>query len=177
MKTKLMPGMQLLKTDVRKHDKIITTLMAKIKASGVDDDTCQWLQRLIVNSMDILQAAQARIHIDAGFKGMGANIMQENAMRINGDIRNLGRDMDRLFQCIDPTATEPIPDIYSQWLAEHEPQLVENYSGMTVAILIRDGVVVGPVAAVKRGDYKAAFIAAKALGYDLNQIQLENMPD
>lgn len=177
MKTEPMPGIQLLKTDVRKHTKIITELMEKITASGLDGNTAQWLQRLISNSMDVIQAAQAKIHLDAGFKGMGANILGESAMGLNGDIRNLGRDMDRLFQCVDPTATDPIPDIYGDWFAANEHSLKAKYAGMSVAILIRDGVVVGPISAVRRGDYKAAFTAAKALGYDLNQITIENFPD
>jgi len=175
--TDLMPGMRLMKTDEQKLHGLLNQLVTGLANSDMSNASREALVRLVGACLSTIQAAQSKIHLDAGFRGMGHNILTETAMRMPGNLRDLGRDLDRLWETFDPTATQPIPDVYGDWFKEHEPQLMENYAGMTVAILIRDGVVVGPVAAVKRGDYRAALTAAKALGYDLNQIQIENMPD
>lgn len=166
-----------MKTDSRKINDLVNKVVVGLANSDMSAESREALTRLVGDCLEIISTAQAKAHLDAGFKGMGHNILIENAMRMPGNLRDLGRDLDRLFETFDPTATEPIPDIYGEWYEKHRLDLMSKYAGMTVAILIRDGVVVGPVAAVRRGDYKAALTAAKALGYDLNQIAIENLPD
>lgn len=177
MKTIKMPGMQLVQTDWSKIARLMNLLADGLSNSDMSNESREALTRLVSDSLEVLQAQQSRIHLDAGFRGMGANILTETAMRMPGNLRDLGKSIDRLFETFDPTATAPIPDVYGEWFEKNRGDLMSKYAGMTVAILIRDGAVVGPVSAVRRGDYKAALTAAKALGYDLNQIQIENLPD
>lgn len=126
---------------------------------------------MVGNALDVIGSLEAKTNLANGFRGMGHNILTENAGSLPHHIRQLGRGLNRLYTAIDPTALEPIPDLYGDWLKANHDNLVAKYNGASVAIHGKDGQY-KVVAFGKNGDYKGIFQAAVNKGFPLNEISI-----
>ena len=127
---------------------------------------------MIGNAMEVVASLEAKTNLANGFRGMGANILTENAGRMPHYIRQLGRGLDRLYKAVDPTALDPIPDLYGDWLKANHDMLVSKYNGTSVAIHHGKDGQFKVVAFGKHGDYRGIFKEAVDKGFHLGEISI-----
>jgi hypothetical protein len=167
-------NIQLVLTDSSKINGILDKLRQDL--GPISEDTRDWIMRLVCDSLEVTSSLSAKMTLDSGFRGMGSNILTENAGRLHMYIRHLGKTVDQLFKSVDPTSLDPIPNPYKDWLDSNYSRLSGLYAGMTVAIYI-GGDTPTPVGSAIRGDYKKALQIASDAGFQVQSICLESFPD